>query len=372
MSVNEGRKAGGFWGLVEQKGPWKPTKSDRERSQPSQPSKKTGGGIPIGGTKNAGHGGWYASITPYESSGLPPPPKPSQYVQKAIVVPSIMMPKTPTGTILRNAPVETLRPETVSVQKPGNTYVQHFYQSEVEAPRENTPSLMEESSVESDYYDPEYDPDYKAFEARVHEATRPPQFEFSTQTEPEIEDVDMTVNIPTIDTAVQTDPEIVDTIMTLEKKLIDNGVQTGSDLIKLVQSAKDLKVPDAKKLLTGIDKGKLPEKKSFKQNPTYNFEQAKKEFEEYTSQNRSKQTKRPEPSSSSRKESKRARSPEPVKQTQGPSRKTGLTEKQVYELSKRKVRILKKKQEQGRLVSNLANQLRIALQFIDKYESKRK
>lgn len=449
MSVNQGRIAGGFWGLVEQKGPWKSTATDVSRSQRSQPSKKTGGGIEIGGTKNAGHAGWYASINPQvDPNVLPSPPRPSQYVQKSIIVPSTMMPKTPKGTVLRNAPTETMRHEPTGVQKAGHNYVPHFQPSGEEAPRENeTPSLMGETSVASDesMMDSE---DYKAFEQRIYEATRPPQYEFATQTElkdyqdfglqtyefateerpftaeeeaaneamyqefkdryfpkrpeqqemvtqtdPTITDTEMTIDSsiqtdPIIqdtlmniekhfrDNGVQTDPEIVDTIMTLEKRLIDNGVQTGSDLIKLVQSAKDLKVPDAKKLLTGIQKGKLPEKKSIKQNPTYNFEQAKKEFEEYTSQNRSKQTKKrarsPEPSSSSRKDSKRARSPEPVKEPQGPYIKTGLTEKQVYELAKRKVRILKKKQEQGRLVSNLANQLRNALQFIDKYESKRK
>lgn len=152
MSVNQGRLAGGFWGLVEQKGPWKSTANDAARSQRSQPSKKTGGGISIGGTKNAGHAGWYASINPQvDPNVLPSPPRPSQYVQKSIIVPSTMMPKTVKGSILRNAPTETLRPEPSGVQKAGHNYVPHFQPSGEEAPRVNeTPSLMGESSISSD------------------------------------------------------------------------------------------------------------------------------------------------------------------------------------------------------------------------------
>lgn len=154
MSVNQGRLAGGFWGLVEQKGPWKSTANDAARSQRSKPSKKTGGGISIGGTKNAGHAGWYASINPQvDPNVLPSPPRPSQYVQKSIIVPSTMMPKTPKGTVLRNAPTETMRHVPSGVQKAGHNYIPHFQPSEVEAPRVyETPSLMQESSDSSEYF----------------------------------------------------------------------------------------------------------------------------------------------------------------------------------------------------------------------------
>ena len=184
MSVNQGRFSGGFWGLVEQKGPWKSTPSDKARSTRTQPNKKTGGGIQIGGTKNAGHAGWYASMNPsVEPNALPPPPRPSQYVQKSIVMPSIMMPKTPKGTILRNAPVETMKAQSVGVQKPGNTYTPHFQPSEVEATREgDAPSLMSESSSGSDG-SPVNSQYMEEFAARVHKANRPPQYEFGTQTD---------------------------------------------------------------------------------------------------------------------------------------------------------------------------------------------
>lgn len=225
MSVNQGRIAGGFWGLVEQKGPWKSTATDAARSQRSQPSKKTGGGIEIGGTKNAGHAGWYASIKPQvDPNVLPSPPRPSQYVQKSIIVPSTMMPKTPKGTVLRNAPTETMRHDPSGVQKAGHNYVPHFQPSGEEAPRENeTPSLMGESSVASDesMMDSE---DYKAFEQRIYEATRPPQYEFATQTElKDYQDFGLqsspetmeTVTSPLVNTRETATSPIVETVATL-------------------------------------------------------------------------------------------------------------------------------------------------------------
>lgn len=220
MSVNQGRLAGGFWGLVEQKGPWKTTSNDAARSHRSQPSKKTGGGIEIGGTKNAGHAGWYASINPQvDPNVLPSPPRPSQYVQKSIIVPSTMMPKTPKGTVLRNAPTETMRHDPSGVQKAGHNYVPHFQPSGEEAPRENeTPSLMGESSVASDesMMDSE---DYKAFEQRIYEATRPPQYEFATQTElKENQDFGLQTSPKTMDT---TTSPLVNTMETATSPLVE-------------------------------------------------------------------------------------------------------------------------------------------------------
>ncbi len=148
MSVNQGRLAGGFWGLVEQKGPWKSTATDVSRSQRSQPSKKTGGGIEIGGTKNAGHAGWYASINPQvDPNVLPSPPRPSQYVQKSIIVPSTMMPKTPKGTVLRNNPIETMKAESVGVQKAGNRSQQHFQLGEEEQPLGQNQTVLNSQEV---------------------------------------------------------------------------------------------------------------------------------------------------------------------------------------------------------------------------------
>ena len=110
MSVLHNGSRGGFWGLVEQKGPWKTTQTDIERSHQYKPNKNTGGGIQIGGTKNAGHAGWYASMNPHVDPNYSlPPPKPSAYVQKSIITAPVMMTKGPRGTVLRNSPIETIK-----------------------------------------------------------------------------------------------------------------------------------------------------------------------------------------------------------------------------------------------------------------------
>jgi hypothetical protein len=58
----------GFWGLVEQKGPWKQTSSDIARS------------------KGAGRKNSREFITPYQINGSKPPPKPSRLAQKKVTV----------------------------------------------------------------------------------------------------------------------------------------------------------------------------------------------------------------------------------------------------------------------------------------------
>lgn len=141
-----------FWGLVEQKGPWKMTLNDVERTKRYKPNKQAGGGIPIGGTKKAGHASWYASIKPkVDATVTPAPPDPGHYVQNSIIMKAPMMSKSAKGSIIRSTPVESLRPTSSSVQKPGHHYVPHFQLSEVEAPRVyETPSLMQESYEDSD------------------------------------------------------------------------------------------------------------------------------------------------------------------------------------------------------------------------------
>jgi len=166
MSVKVSNNRGNFWGLVEQKGPWKTTMNDLTRSQQNQPSKQSGGGIQIGGTKNAGHAGWYAQMNPNVDANYgPPPPKPSQYVQKSIISRPLPMLKGARGSVLYNSPIESVRSEPDASQKPGSRQQPLFQESEVEAPRvtenpsltQEIPSLMpesdyENSSIHSDHF----------------------------------------------------------------------------------------------------------------------------------------------------------------------------------------------------------------------------
>lgn len=130
------------------------TLNDVERTKRYKPNKQAGGGIPIGGTKKAGHASWYASIKPkVDATVTPAPPDPGHYVQNSIIMKAPMMSKSAKGSIIRSTPVESLRPTSSSVQKPGHHYVPHFQLSEVEAPRVyETPSLMQESSDSSEYF----------------------------------------------------------------------------------------------------------------------------------------------------------------------------------------------------------------------------
>jgi hypothetical protein len=86
MSVveNAGRNKS-FWGLVEQKGPWKETATDRRhKSSPYG----VGRGTPIrgrGGTVHAGHGDFDSLTVPANLTGRKPPPKMSVLAQRSVV-----------------------------------------------------------------------------------------------------------------------------------------------------------------------------------------------------------------------------------------------------------------------------------------------
>ena len=88
MSVRENAGRGkSFWGLVEQKGPWKETRNDRFNSRTRSPY-GVGSGTPRmgrGGTANAGFGDFDSLTMPGCVSGRKPPPKPSVYAQRSVV-----------------------------------------------------------------------------------------------------------------------------------------------------------------------------------------------------------------------------------------------------------------------------------------------
>ena len=109
MTVRVSSTRGNFWGLVEQKGPWKTTLTDLERSHQNVSGSQTGGGIQLGGTKNAGHAGWYASINPSLDPSAMPLPKPSRYVQQSIITPPQSIKRGAKGSILFNSPTEPMK-----------------------------------------------------------------------------------------------------------------------------------------------------------------------------------------------------------------------------------------------------------------------
>lgn len=110
MSLKEYRNgAKNFWGLVEQKGPWKTTKLDVMRSKRTG-GITIGGGIPGGGTDHAGHGGWFQSTDPKNNySVIPPPPKPSRYAQPSIRTRQGYAGKPVAGRIHSNTPYNVER-----------------------------------------------------------------------------------------------------------------------------------------------------------------------------------------------------------------------------------------------------------------------
>ena len=94
---------GHFWGLVQQKGPWKETKQDQINASTSSKSLMvSGGGIGEGGTLHAGifvsqklvltlsigHGDWYSVTNPAKNSSPMPLSKPSMYASRPIVIPA--------------------------------------------------------------------------------------------------------------------------------------------------------------------------------------------------------------------------------------------------------------------------------------------
>ena len=79
-----------FWGLVEQVGPWKTTKSDKQRSlMKDHPT--IGGGIEAGGRAHAGHGQWTQIFTPYQNDSSPSISSPSDYAMRSVVTGPIDM-----------------------------------------------------------------------------------------------------------------------------------------------------------------------------------------------------------------------------------------------------------------------------------------
>ena len=79
-----------FWGLVEQVGPWKTTRSDIKRSK-MKDKPTVGGGIEAGGREHAGHGEWTQIFTPYQNDASPSIPKPSSYAMRSVVTGPIDM-----------------------------------------------------------------------------------------------------------------------------------------------------------------------------------------------------------------------------------------------------------------------------------------
>lgn len=79
-----------FWGLVEQVGPWKTTRSDIKRSN-IKDNPTVGGGIEAGGREHAGHGKWTKTFTPYQLDASPSIPKPSSYAMHSVVTGPIDM-----------------------------------------------------------------------------------------------------------------------------------------------------------------------------------------------------------------------------------------------------------------------------------------
>lgn len=79
---------GAFWGLVQQRGPWATTPQDRKNAH-RKGVISIGGGIPAGGTVNAGHSIW-ASVTNLvpkpQNYPAPPPPKPSKWAMASVVL----------------------------------------------------------------------------------------------------------------------------------------------------------------------------------------------------------------------------------------------------------------------------------------------
>lgn len=59
MSVKQSLSKNNFWGLVEQKGPWKETRTDIERSR-------------TGGIRHPGHGNWKVMVNPYQQDASRP------------------------------------------------------------------------------------------------------------------------------------------------------------------------------------------------------------------------------------------------------------------------------------------------------------
>lgn len=417
MSVKVSNGRGNFWGLVEQKGPWKTTMNDVTRSQQHLPSKQSGGGIQIGGTKNAGHAGWYAQMNPNVDPNVAPPlPKPSQYVQKSVITKSIPMKKGARGSILYNSPVEGMRSEPDSSQKPGSRQQPLFQGSEVETPQEEAPrveevpSLMQESDnlteASSDYFQSWLDgqPDDESILTRAINAMRNNQLQDQTtqtqpqqsskgnqtdnkpvedsgfQTDPMIHDTEMEAAPITDkkDSSSQTDPWIEDTVMTIESELVQNGYLPNSDLFQLVDSLPTMETPTARKSLKEFIRGKLP---SVPKTSTYDFEQAKREFEEFTTRKRGNRPSAAEPRSDPNSKKpmfdfvNRPSIVKPSSAKEPKRRIIGLSDAQLFYEAKRKLDTLTKYKEKleaknKKVSKTILDQIYQAEQDIKKHQTK--
>lgn len=145
-----------FWGLVQQKGPWKTTRSDQERTSQSKPE-YGGGGTGAGGTIHAGHGNWQQVMTPNQINGSSAPLQPSDYAMRSAVMGLVDMKKqTKMGrvkgklTLASRAPFQTghkMAPyrEEVRYDQPGPIkvqvplYVQGSFISEIQ---KQTPTFV--------------------------------------------------------------------------------------------------------------------------------------------------------------------------------------------------------------------------------------
>ena len=119
-----------FWGLVQQKGPWQSTKSDKDRATQSKPN-YGGGGTGAGGTAHAGNGNWMQVMTPNQLNGSAAPLKPSNYAMRSVMMSPVDMKKqTKIGrvksklTLGSRAPFQTgqkmaMIPEEMRFDQPG-------------------------------------------------------------------------------------------------------------------------------------------------------------------------------------------------------------------------------------------------------------
>lgn len=97
--------SGNFWGLVQQKGPWKSTPADKRNASLSLKNRSimSGGGIGAGGTRHAGNGNWASTTTPADRDAWKAPPPPSKYATRSIMTPAGYSRKPVAGGI-RGAP----------------------------------------------------------------------------------------------------------------------------------------------------------------------------------------------------------------------------------------------------------------------------
>lgn len=146
-----------FWGLVQQKGPWQTTKSDKERATQSKPN-YMGGGTGAGGTAHAGNGNWMQVMTPNQLNGSAAPLKPSDYAMRSVMMSPVDMKKqTKMGkvksklTLGSRAPFQTgqkmaMIPEEIRFDQPGQVkgdvplYQESSFTSEIK--QEQVPTFV--------------------------------------------------------------------------------------------------------------------------------------------------------------------------------------------------------------------------------------